>query len=145
MNQFLAIGLIIFIALLGKQVYSHKSNHTKNMSQYSVIFIDSILTGIIMLGTALYYGEFNKFKSDITNLNWETIIIFLIPGIYIRFRGFFNQLLNTHKLSHLSIVDYAFGLFTTAILSGFLIGQPISHNKIIAIPLLLLGTYFMSR
>ena len=145
MNQFLAIGLIITVALLGKKVYSHKSNHTKNMSRYSVIFIDSILTGLIMLGTALYYGEFYKFKDDITNLDWKTILIFLIPGIYIRFRSFFNQLLSTHKLSHLSIVDYAFGLLTTAILSGFLVGKPISYNKIIAIPLLLLGTYFMSR
>ena len=74
MNTSVVYGLVTISALLATAMRLTRKYVMKYMSNYSIIIIDAIITGMAMIITALYMGGLDQLKKDLTKLHGTTLL-----------------------------------------------------------------------
>ena len=142
MNTTVVYGLVTISALLATAMRLTRKYVMKYMSNYSIIIIDAIITGIAMIITALYMGGLDQLKKDLTKLHGTTLLAFLAASACIVISSVIGyELIRTQKLSYLIIVSTGIGVIATMITSHLFLGDQITIHKMFSIPVLLLGIY----
>ena len=142
MNTAVVYGLVTISALLATAMRLTRKYVMKSMQNYSIIIIDAIITGVAMIGTALYMGGTEQLKKDLTKLHGTTLLAFLGASACIVISSVIGyELIRTQKLSYLIIVSTGIGVIATIATSHLFLGEQITIRKIVSIPILLLGIY----
>lgn len=142
MNTTVVYGLVTISALLATAMRLTRKYVMKYMSNYSIIIIDAIITGMAMIITALYMGGLDQLKKDLTKLHGTTLLAFFGASACIVITTVIGyELIRTQKLSYLILVSTGIGVIATIIASHLFLGDQITLHKILSIPVLLLGVY----
>ena len=145
MKESVVIALVSITALLGTAMRLTRKYVMKYMKNYSIIFIDAIISGITMIIAALYFGGAHQLQIDLKNLHGKTLAAFIGASLCITISAVIGyNLLRTQKLSYLILVSTGVGLIATIAASSVFLGEKITLNKILAIPFLLFGVYLAS-
>ncbi len=142
MNKTTVYGLVTITALLGTAMRLTRKYVMRYMKNYSIVFIDAIITGIAMTGTALYFGGFEQLTKDLAKLHGTTLLAFLAASLCITISTVIGyNLIRSEKLSYLIIVSTGVGVIATMIASAIFLGDKITKSKILSLPFLLTGVY----
>jgi len=142
MNKNTVYGLVTISALLATAMRLTRKYVMKHMKNYSIVFIDAILTGMAMMTTALYMGGYEQLTKDLSKLHGTTLLAFLAASLCITISTVIGyNLLRAEKLSYLVIVSTGVGVIATMFASSLFLGDTITGTKLLAIPFLLAGVY----
>ena len=142
MNTTVVYGLVKISALLATAMRLTRKYVMKYMQNYSIIVIDAIITGAALIITALYMGGLDQLKKDLTKLHGTTLLAFLAASACIVISSVIGyELIRTQKLSYLIIVSTGIGVIATMVASHLFLGDKITTNKMLSIPVLLFGVY----
>ena len=142
MKTTVVYGLVTISALLATAMRLTRKYVMKYMKNYSIIIIDSILTGTVAILTALYLGGLDKLKKDLSKLHGTTLLAFLGASACIVISTIIGYtLIRSQKLSYLIIVSTGIGVIATMVASHLFLGDKITTNKMLSIPVLLFGVY----
>ena len=102
MNRHTVYGLVTITALLGTAMRLTRKYVMKYVKNYSIVFIDSILTGVAMMSTALYLGGTEQLTKDIAKLHGTTLLALLGASLCITISTVIGyNLIRSEKLSYL--------------------------------------------
>ena len=142
MNRNTIYTLVTISALLATSLDLTRKHVMKDMNNYSIVFIDAILTGIAMTSTALYLGGTEQLTKDIAKLHGTTLLAFLAASLCITISTVIGyNLIRSEKLSYLIIVSTGVGVIATIIASAIFLDDKITKLKLLSIPFLLTGVY----
>ena len=142
MNTTVVYGLVTISALLATAMRLTRKYVMKYMKNYSIIVIDAILTGTVAILTALYLGGLDQLKKDLSKLHGTTLLAFLGASACIVISTIIGYtLIRSQKLSYLIIVSTGIGVIATMVASHLFLGDKITTNKMLSIPVLLFGVY----
>jgi hypothetical protein len=142
MNKHTVYGLVTISALLATAMRLTRKYVMKHMKNYSIVFIDAILTGMAMMTTALYMGGYEQLTKDLSKLHGTTLLAFLAASLCITISTVIGyNLLRAEKLSYLVIVSTGVGVIATMFASSLFLGDTITGTKLLSIPFLLAGVY----
>jgi len=142
MNRNTVYGLITISALLATAMRLTRKYVMKHMKNYSIVFIDAILTGTAMMTTALYLGGPEQLTKDLSKLHGTTLLAFLAASLCITISTVIGyNLLRAEKLSYLIIVSTGVGVIATMFASALFLGEKITKTRLLSIPFLLTGVY----
>ena len=142
MNRHTVYGLVTITALLGTAMRLTRKYVMKYVKNYSIVFIDSILTGVAMMSTALYLGGTEQLTKDLAKLHGTTLLAFIAASLCITISTVIGyNLIRSEKLSYLIIVSTGVGVIATMIASSLFLGDKITKSKILSLPFLLIGVY----
>lgn len=142
MNRNTVYGLITISALLATAMRLTRKYVMKHMKNYSIVFIDAILTGTAMMTTALYLGGPEQLTKDLSKLHGTTLLAFLAASLCITISTVIGyNLLRAEKLSYLIIVSTGVGVIATMFASALFLGEKITKTQLLSIPFLLTGVY----
>lgn len=142
MNRNTVYGLITISALLATAMRLTRKYVMKHMKNYSIVFIDAILTGTAMMITALYLGGPEQLTKDFSKLHGTTLLAFLAASLCITISTVIGyNLLRAEKLSYLIIVSTGVGVIATMFASALFLGEKITKTQLLSIPFLLTGVY----
>ena len=142
MNRNTVYGLVTISALLATAMRLTRKYVMKHMKNYSIVFIDAILTGTAMMTTALYLGGPEQLTKDLSKLHGTTLLAFLAASLCITISTVIGyNLLRAEKLSYLIIVSTGVGVIATMFTSALFLGEKITKTKLLSIPFLLTGVY----
>ncbi len=142
MNTTVVYGLVTISALLATAMRLTRKYIMKYMKNYSIIIIDAVITGIAMILTGLYMGGFDQIKKDLSKLHGTTLLAFLAASACIVISTIIGYtLIRSQKLSYLIIVSTGIGVIATMVASHLFLGDKITTNKMLSIPVLLFGVY----
>jgi len=142
MNRNTVYGLVTISALLATAMRLTRKYVMKSMKNYSIVFIDAIITGIAMMSTALYFGGVEQLTKDIAKLHGTTLLAFLGASLCITISTVIGyNLIRSEKLSYLVIVSTGVGVVATMIGSAIFLGEKITKTKLLAVPFLIAGVY----
>ena len=142
MNTTVVYGLVTISALLATAMRLTRKYIMKYMKNYSIIIIDAILTGTVAILTALYLGGLDQLKKDLSKLHGTTLLAFLGASACIVISTIIGYaLIRSQKLSYLIIVSTGIGVIATMVASHLFLGDKITTNKMLSIPVLLFGVY----
>jgi len=142
MNRNTVYGLVTISALLATAMRLTRKYVMKHIKNYSIVFIDAILTGTAMMITALYLGGPEQLTKDLSKLHGTTLLAFLAASLCITISTVIGyNLLRAEKLSYLIIVSTGVGVIATMFASALFLGEKITKTKLLSIPFLLTGVY----
>ncbi len=142
MKTTVVYGLVTISALLATAMRLTRKYVMKYMKNYSIIVIDAILTGTVAILTALYLGGLDQLKKDLSKLHGTTLLAFLGASACIVISTIIGYtLIRSQKLSYLIIVSTGIGVIATMVASHLFLGDKITTNKMLSIPVLLFGVY----
>jgi len=142
MDRNTVYGLVTISALLATAMRLTRKYVMKYMNNYSIVFIDAIISGIAMMVTALYLGGTEQLTKDIAKLHGTTLLAFLGASLCITISTVIGyNLIRSEKLSYLIIVSTGVGVIATIIASAIFLGEKITKLKLLSIPFLLTGVY----
>jgi len=142
MKTTVVYGLVTISALLATAMRLTRKYVMKYMKNYSIIIIDAILTGTVAILTALYLGGLDQLKKDLSKLHGTTLLAFLGASACIVISTIIGYtLIRSQKLSYLIIVSTGIGVIATMVASHLFLGDKITTNKMLSIPVLLFGVY----
>ena len=142
MNRNTIYILVTISALLTTALDLTRKYVMKHMNNYSIIFIDSILTGITMVLTALYLGGTEQIAKDIAKLHGTRLLAFLAASLCITISTVIGyNLIRSEKLSYLIIIRTGIAIIVTIITSAIFLDDKITKSKLLSIPFLLTGIY----
>ena len=142
MNRNTIYILVTISALLATSLDLTRKYVMKDMNNYSIVFIDSILTGITMVLTALYLGGTEQIATDIAKLHGTTLLAFLASSLCITILTVIGyNLIRSEKLSYLIIIRTGIAIIVTIITSAIFLDEKITKSKLLSIPFLLTGMY----
>ena len=145
MDELVVIALISISALLGTAMRLTRKYVMKHMKNYSIVFIDAIITGIAMITAALYFGGTHQLQIDIKKLHGKTLAAFIGASLCITISTVIGyELLRTQKLSYLILISTGVGIIATMIAASIFLDEKITFNKMLAVPVLLFGVYLAS-
>ena len=142
MKTTVVYGLVTISALLATAMRLTRKYVMKYMKNYSIIIIAAILTGTVAILTALYLGGLDQLKKDLSKLHGTTLLAFLGASACIVISTIIGYtLIRSQKLSYLIIVSTGIGVIATMVASHLFLGDKITTNKMLSIPVLLFGVY----
>ena len=142
MDRNTVYGLVTISALLATAMRLTRKYVIRYMNNYSIVFIDTIITGTAMMSTALYLGGTEQLTKDIAKLHGTTLLAFLAASLCITISTVIGyNLIRSEKLSYLIIVSTGVGVIATMIASSLFLGDKITKSKILSLPFLLIGVY----
>ncbi len=142
MNKSIVYGLVTISALLSTAITLTRKYQMKVMKNYSILFIDTVITGLIMTFAALYLGGIEQFTKDLTKLNGTVLLSFIGASVCTLGAALIGyHLVRSQKLSYLVIVSTGVGVIATMIASHLFLGDKITVTKLLSIPFLLGGVY----
>ncbi len=142
MDRNTVYGLVTISALLATAMRLTRKYVMKYMNNYSIVFIDAIISGIAMMFTALYLGGTEQLTKDIAKLHGTTLLAFLAASLCITISTVIGyNLIRSEKLSYLIIVSTGVGVIATIIASAIFLGEKITKLKLLSIPFLIAGVY----
>ena len=142
MNRNTVYVLVTISALLATSLDLTRKYVMKHMNNYSIVFIDSILTGITMVLTALYLGGTEQLVKDIARLHGTTLLAFLTASLCITISTVIGyNLIRSEKLSYLTIIRTGVAVIATIITSAIFLDDKITKSKLLSIPFLITGVY----
>ena len=142
MKTTVVYGLVTISALLATAMRLTRKYVMKYMKNYSIIIIDAILTGTVAILTALYLGGLDQLKKDLSKLHGTTLLAFLGASACIVISTIIGYtLIRSQKLSYLIIVSTGIGVIAAMVASHLFLGDKITTNKMLSIPVLLFGVY----
>ena len=142
MNRNTVYGLVTISALLATAMRLTRKYVMKYMKNYSIVFIDAIITGTAMMSTALYLGGTEQLTKDIAKLHGTTLLAFLGASLCITISTVIGyNLIRSEKLSYLIIVSTGVGVVATMIASAIFLGEKITKLKLLSLPFLITGVY----
>ena len=142
MNKNTVYGLVTISALLATAMRLTRKYVMKHMKNYSIVFIDAILTGTAMMLTALYLGGPEQLTQDPSKLHGNTLLAFMAASLCITISTVIGyNLLRAEKLSYLIIVSTGVGVIATMFASALFLGEKITKTQLLSIPFLLTGVY----
>jgi len=142
MNKNTVYGLVTISALLATAMRLTRKYVMKHMKNYSIVFIDAILTGTAMMLTALYLGGPEQLTQDLSKLHGNTLLAFMAASLCITISTVIGyNLLRSEKLSYLIIISTGVGVIATMFASSLFLGEKITKTKLLSIPFLLIGVY----
>ena len=142
MNRNTVYGLVTISALLATAMRLTRKYVMKYMKNYSIVFIDAIITGTAMMSTALYLGGTEQLIKDIAKLHGTTLLAFLAASLCITISTVIGyNLIRSEKLSYLIIVSTGVGVVATMIASAIFLGEKITKLKLLSLPFLITGVY----
>ena len=107
MNKFTVIGLVAISALLGTAMQLARKYVMKSMKNYSIIFVDSFITGFTMVCAALYFGGYDTIKKDLNEINGKTLVALFGTSLAITIVSVIGYtLLRTERLSYFSYCQH---------------------------------------
>ena len=142
MNKNTVYGLVTISALLATAMRLTRKYVMKHMKNYSIVFIDAILTGTALMLTALYLGGPEQLTQDLSKLHGNTLLAFMAASLCITISTVIGyNLLRSEKLSYLIIISTGVGVIATMFASSLFLGEKITKTKFLSIPFLLIGVY----
>ena len=142
MDRNTVYGLVTISALLATAMRLTRKYVMKYMKNYSIVFIDAIITGTAMMSTALYLGGTEQLTKDIAKLHGTTLLAFLAASLCITISTVIGyNLIRSEKLSYLIIVSTGVGVVATMIASAIFLGEKITKLKLLSLPFLITGVY----
>ena len=142
MNRNNVYALVTISTLLATALDLTRKYVMKHMNNYSIVFIDSILTGITMVLTALYLGGTEQIAKDIEKLHGTRLLAFLAASLCITISTVIGyNLIRSEKLSYLIIIRTGIAIIVTIITSAIFLGEKITKSKLLSIPFLITGVY----
>ena len=142
MNRNTIYILVTISALLTTALDLTRKYVMKHMNNYSIVFIDSILTGITMVLTALYLGGTEQIAKDIAKLHGTRLLAFLAASLCITISTVIGyNLIRSEKLSYLIIIKTGVAVIATIITSTIFLDDKITKSKLLSIPFLITGVY----
>ena len=142
MNRNTVYGLVTISALLATAMRLTRKYVMKHMKNYSIVFIDAILTGTAMMTTALYMGGFEQLTKDLSKLHGTTLLAFLAASLCITISTVIGyNLIRSEKLSYLIIIKTGVAVIATIITSTIFLDDKITKSKLLSIPFLITGVY----
>ena len=142
MNKSIVYGLVTISALLSTTITLTRKYQMKAMSNYSILFIDTVITGLIMASAALYLGGIEQFTKDFAKFKGTVLLSFIGASICTLGAALIGyNLVRSQKLSYLIIVSTGVGIIATMFASHMFLGDKITKTKLLSIPFLLTGVY----
>jgi len=142
MNKYTVYGLVTISALLATAMRLTRKYVMKFMTNYSIVFIDAIITGASLMTVSLYFGGIEQLTKDVAKLHGNTLLAFLGATVCITISTIIGyNLIRTEKLSYLIIVSTGIGVVATMIGSHIFLDNKITKSKLLSIPFLLAGVY----
>jgi multidrug transporter EmrE-like cation transporter len=142
MNKYTLYGLVTITALLGTAQRLTRKVVMKSMTNYSIIIVDTIITGIALIITGLYLGGTEQLIKDLAKLRGFTLLAFVAAAACVTISSVIAlNLIRTEKLSYLVIVSTGVGIIATIASSAIFLGDEITKTKLLSIPFLLTGVY----
>ena len=145
MNKIVAIGLVAISSLLTTAMTLSRKYVLKSMDKYSILVVDSIITGAVLIGVSLYMGGIGKVKKQIQKMDSKTLAAFIGATMCVAISTIIGyELLATQKLSYLAIISTGVGLTATMAASAIFLGEGITKWKLLAAPILLFAVWLAS-
>jgi len=142
MHKYTVYGLVTIIALLATAQRLTRKVVMKSMTNYSIIIIDTIISGIALIIAGLYLGGTEQLIKDLVNLHGITLLAFVAAAACVTISSVIAlNLIRTEKLSYLVIVSTGVGVIATMVSSAIFLGDKITKTKLLSIPFLLTGVY----
>ena len=142
MNKSIVYGLVTISALLSTTITLTRKYQMKAMSNHSILFIDTVITGLIMASASLYIGGREQITKDLTKFKGTVLLSFIGASICTLGAALIGyHLIRSQKLSYLIIVSTGVGVIATMLASYMFLGDEITKTKLLSIPFLLAGVY----
>ena len=142
MQQYTVYGLVTITALLATAQRLTRKVVMKSMTNYSIIIIDTIISGMALIIAGLYLGGTEQLIKDLVNLHGITLLAFVVAAACVTISSVIaSKLIRTEKLSYLVIVSTGVGVIATIVSSAIFLGDKITKTKLLSIPFLLTGVY----
>ncbi len=142
MNRLTVYGLMSISALLGTIIRLTKKYVLKDMTIYSIIVVDALITGIVMISIGLYMGSFKQLQSDLSKLHGKTLGAFLVTSASIVLASIIGyKLLVTQKLSSLILIHTGVDIIVTMFLAYLFLDDNITPTKLLSVLFLSIGVY----
>jgi len=142
MQQYTVYGLVTITALLATAQRLTRKVVMKSMTNYSIIIIDTIISGMALIIAGLYLGGTEQLIKDLVNLHGITLLAFVVAAACVTISSVIAlKLIRTEKLSYLVIVSTGVGVIATIVSSAIFLGDKITKTKLLSIPFLLTGVY----
>lgn len=134
------IGFSILISLLGAMIAASRKYYLNKVGVHAVTFIDSILTGTILILMIMTHTSPASVFADMKKLNYYDWFICFITSIAIAITIIIGRNLLIHNdLAFLEILDGGVDLLATAAIAYFFYNEKMTLQKIGGIILVLLG------
>ncbi len=138
------ISLTVIGSLLGLAITLSRKFLTSKFSPASIMYIDSVLTGLMIVGIAIYQAGFPKLNRDLSKLDATSAAAFVLGSLAIAISAFTGlNLLKHNELSYLTMLETGIELLATAVVGMVFLGEEVSRTKIFGLGVLCAGIYIL--
>ena len=138
----LSLFLVSISVLLRILIDVHRKNLLKDFHFYTLIVFDALITGLFMIMAAFYLKGIDKLLQEIRKLTTHHILILILISFLITSSAILGlQLLKNYNLGELVITTTVVEIFVAMMFDYVYYGKPFTLNKIIAVPILIVGLY----
>lgn len=133
------VSISVFLTIL---IDVHRKNLLKDFHFYTLIIFDALITGLFMIIAAFYLRGFDKFLKEIKKITTHHVFILILISFLITSTAILGlKLLKDYNLGDLVIATTVVEIFVAMMFDYVYYGKPFTLNKIIAVPILIVGLY----
>ena len=131
------ISLTVIGSLLGLAITLSRKFLTNKFTPASIMYIDSVLTGLMIVGIAIY-------QAGLPKLDATSAAAFVLGSLAIAISAFTGlNLLKHNELSYLTMLETGIELLATAVVGMVFLGEEVSRTKIFGLGVLCAGIYIL--
>ncbi len=145
MNMGLLVGLLVFGSLVGAGISVGRKHLMKKYSHSTILYIDAIIGGVILIATAIYKRGFNKLNEEMFSMSAHDFGIFVISSLAIVVSIYIGlQLLETYDLTYLVTMETGIDIIVTALVATATLGEKITWLKVLGAVAVITGMAMMN-
>ncbi len=138
------VVLTVIGSLLGLAITVSRKYLTKQFTPAGIMYIDSVLTGVMIIAIAIYQSGLPKLHKDLSKLDAKSAAAFLVGSTAIAVSAFMGlNLLKHNELSYLTMLETGIELLATAVVGMVFLGEEISRTKVLGLGVLCAGIYIL--
>jgi len=132
MNMGLLVGLLVFGSLVGAGISVGRKHLMKKYSHSTILYIDAIIGGIILIATAIYRRGFKKLNEEMLAMSRYDLGIFAASSLAIVISIFIGlHLLETYDLTYLVTMETGIDIIVTALVAVVTLGEKLTWLKVL--------------
>jgi len=144
-NMGLLVGLLVFGSLVGAGISVGRKYLMKKYSHSTILYIDTLIGGIILIATAIYRRGFNKLNEEMFSMSAKDLGIFVISSLAIVISIFIGlKLLETYDLTYLATMETGIDIIVTALVGTAILGEKLTWLKVLGAITVITGMAMMN-
>ena len=142
LKELLLVFTSVFITIF---VSSQRKNLMKQYHPYILIIFDALITGCFMILAAFYFGDHIKLSKQFADFKPIHLLIIILISFLVTFNSILGlKILEKYKLGDLIITTTVVEILIAMAFDYIYYNEPFTFNKIISIPILIVGLYIFS-